>query len=553
MSSIDSPPANLFLPYQLQWIEDDSPLRIAEKSVRIGWTYCDAFKNVRKRLHHPRRDYLFSSKDQGTAIEYVTTCYQFCELYDRTKSILSHGIENEKFPIFKDGKNTGFTEEMKFGYIKFDNGSRIVSFSSNPHALRAFGGDVGLDEFAFHHDPETLWSTASGRITWGFDLALWSSHNGPDTLFYSFCRDAAGSPTPEGSLSRAASEDSNHGSLSPAATEENPQSAIRDPQLDNPKSVWSYYRVTLRDAIRAGLVEKINEIRGTNLTREQFVQNCRARSRLPEVFEQEYMCNPSGGTQGLVPYSAIQRCMLDYEIERVHLEESQVLELFGEYQAHNHNDREIRIRHFIESAFTKVAQNKLAQYRLGFDVAASGRGNLTVIYLDRLEGQTFTLVALFTCRTEDWHFIKSVLFTFMGLRSCHACGDQTGLGRQICWEASQQFSGRFRAVNFSSEKSDIGFKLMHQLAAGEKRFPIATEHRDIACDYLALRKHNTGSRWIFTEGANNLNPNSHCDIAWAGGLASHAQSNFRDVGAAVVYDHWDSARLWKPWRPGMPL
>jgi len=211
--NIDSPNANLFLPYQLQWIEDDSPLRLAEKSVRIGWTYCDAFKNVRKRLQHPRRDYLFSSKDQGTAIEYVSTCYQFCELYNQTKAILYHGIENEKFPIFKDGKNTGFTEEVKVGYIKFDNGSRIVSFSSNPNALRACGGDVGLDEFAFHADAETLWSTAAGRITWGFDLAIWSSHNGPDTLFYSFCREAAGS------LSRAATEESAPATPSPSGGE----------------------------------------------------------------------------------------------------------------------------------------------------------------------------------------------------------------------------------------------------------------------------------------------------------------------------------------------
>src|SRR3954468_18070935 len=84
---------SLFLPYQLKWIYDDSPLRLAEKSVRIGWTFADAFKNVRKRLRHPRRDYLFSSKDQTTAVEYVSTCYQFCELFNHTKCILSHGIE----------------------------------------------------------------------------------------------------------------------------------------------------------------------------------------------------------------------------------------------------------------------------------------------------------------------------------------------------------------------------------------------------------------------------------------------------------------------------
>src|SRR5712664_1684004 len=185
------PLTRVFLPYQLNWIFNDAPLCLAEKSVRIGWTFADAFKNVRKRLYHPRRDYLFSSKDQSTAIEYVTTCYQFCQLYNRTRSVISHGIQDLKVPIFKDGKNTGFTEDFKVGYIKFDNGSRILSFSSNPHALRAYGGDVGLDEFAFHSDPETLWASASGRITWNFNLAIWSSHNGTDTLFYTFCREAA--------------------------------------------------------------------------------------------------------------------------------------------------------------------------------------------------------------------------------------------------------------------------------------------------------------------------------------------------------------------------
>src|SRR6476619_5731899 len=124
--------SRIFLPYQLCWIFDDAPLCLAEKSVRIGWTFCDAFKNVRKRLLHPRRDYLFSSKDQTTAIEYVSTCYQFCEIYNHTRSVLSHGVENWKIPIYKDGRNTGFTEDFKVGYIKFDNGSRILSFSSNP-------------------------------------------------------------------------------------------------------------------------------------------------------------------------------------------------------------------------------------------------------------------------------------------------------------------------------------------------------------------------------------------------------------------------------------
>ncbi len=318
----------------------------------------------------------------------------------------------------------------------------------------------------------------------------------------------------------------------------NPQSAIRNPQS---KSPWSHYRVTLLDAVELGLVEKINEVRRSNLTREEFIQNCKNRSRLPEVFEQEYMCNPTGGTQGIVPWSAMERCMIDYEIERAHLEQNQITDLFGEYRPERHSDREARIRSYIVQAFNDLLTlNPGGQYRLGFDVAASGRGDLSVIYIDRVDGSIFQLAALFTCRTEDWHFIKTALFTFLrNLPNVQACGDETGLGRQICWEASREFAGKFRSVNFSTEKSAIGFTLMNQLFVAEKRFPNDEQHRDIVSDFFALRKHNTGSKWLFTEAANPLNAASHCDIAWAGGLASKAQATYRDVGGAVVYDHFD--------------
>jgi phage FluMu gp28-like protein len=487
--------SRIFLPYQLHWIFDDAPLRLAEKSVRIGWTFADAFKNVRKRLRNPRRDYLFSSKDQTTAIEYVNTCYQFCQLFNHTKSILSHGIEDWKVPVFKDGKNTGFTEDFKVGYIKFDNRSRILSFSSNPHALRAYGGDVGLDEFAFHADAQTLWASASGRTTWGFDLAIWSSHNGNDSIFYTFCREAA-----------------------------------------QRRGGWNHYRVTLPDAIESGLVEKINQVRGTRLTREQFLQDCKQRARLPEVFEQEYMCNPMGGTECIVKLAEIDRCRFEYEIDRLDLEERNILELFGEYRPETQFTREREITNFIHQAFAQLFGSS-DRHRLGFDVAASGRGNLTVIYVDRLlqeSGGPVELAGLFTCRTQDWHFIKTVLYTFMlRLNSVYACGDETGLGRQICWEASRRFAGSFDPVNFSSEKNNIGFLLMNQLAVAEKRFPRGQQYEDIACDFAALRKHYTGTRWLFTEAQNPLNPASHCDIAWAAGLASKANRH-SNVGAAVA-------------------
>jgi hypothetical protein len=75
---------------------------------------------------------------------------------------------------------------------------------------------------------------------------------------------------------------------------------------------------------------------------------------------------------------------------------------------------------------------------------------------------------------------------------------------------------------------------MNQLSVGEKRFP--RSEYDIAADFFALRKVFSGTKWIFTEAANTSNPASHCDIAWAGALATQAHTVQRSgIGAIVVY------------------
>lgn len=467
-----------FLRHQVAWIVDESPMRLAEKSVRIGWTYADAFKNCRKRLLHKNRDYLFATKDQQSAVEYMETCEKFAGIFNFTRSILSRGIETMNVQA-KDEQGNSFTQEVKFGVIKFDNGSRIIAFSSNPYAMAVFGGDVGLDEFAKHPNAEKLWETAQGRITWGYDLGVWSAHDGTDTLFYQFAKEAQAG-----------------------------------------KGGWSHYRVTMQDAVDMGLVEKINETRGTNLTREQFIQDCKNRARLPEIYEQAYNCNPQGSASAIVPWASIGQCRREYELQRLHLEAGQITELFGRFDKNLAIVRERKIREFVIATFAKVF-NEPQRYRLGFDVAASGEGDLACIYTDRKEAAGLRLDALFTCRTDDWNFLKTVLWCFHEkLSSLKSAGDETGLGRQICWETAQQFAGIFTPVNFASRKHDMGFALMNQLATAGKIIPAG--HDDIAQDFFSLRKLFGGGRWRFSEGRNLLNDASHCDIAWGGALSTEA-------------------------------
>src|SRR6476646_10362876 len=93
--------AKCFMPHQLAWIlaedhfheQKKQVFALAEKSVRIGWIYADAFKNIRKRLNFPNRDYLFATKDYPSALEYMRVVREFLQLFSFTKTILSHGEE----------------------------------------------------------------------------------------------------------------------------------------------------------------------------------------------------------------------------------------------------------------------------------------------------------------------------------------------------------------------------------------------------------------------------------------------------------------------------
>jgi phage FluMu gp28-like protein len=588
----DAPLNKRFLPYQVSWILAEDKLHaarkqafaLAEKSVRIGWTYADAFKNVRKRLKFSNRDYLFATKDYPSALEYMRVAKEFVDVFNLTRAIVSHGEDYLKVPgpgrtprassaggasvLPRAGSaaSRSVTEEIKIGYIKFDNGSRIIAFSAHPQAMAVYGGDVGLDEFAKHPNAELLWQTAQGRVIWGYDMAVWSSHEGDDTLFNQFAQQARASLSSSSSFS-SSSSNSPHASRithhdSPI---ENQKSKIENSASACP---WNlYFKVTITDAIELGLLKVINRTRDTNLTPGQFLADCRARAGLEQIFQQSYMCNPVPGGASIVDWSAIERCRSDYQIERVHLESSDIIKLFGDFTPHLQSSRQARIEDYLFENFPLLLsahsessiQNRKSKIenstsnpklRLGFDVAASGQGDLCAIYIDEARTDDLWLRALFTCRTEDWDFIKTVLFFLLEkLPRLQAAGDESGLGRQICWEAAQQYPYKFTKVNFAAKKQDLGFTLMNQLSSAEKHFP--KDHSDIAADFFALRKNFTGTKWLFSEGRNNNNLASHCDIAWAAALSTYAHIENKSGGASAAVLHetgWTDSRGFHPYK-----
>jgi len=231
-------------------------------------SYADSYKSCRDRnmIDH-RRDLWFSSADESAAFEYALYCKQWCELMDV--------IAKEILQTLEDDKGYKYNNYV----LEFPNSSRINCLTSNPRRFRSKGGDVVLDEYAWHDQPREMLDAALPTTTWGYNIRLLSTHNGEGSEFnqiIELCnRVLRGEMTFEDAHS------------------------LR----------WTLHRTTIVDAIAQGLAEKVYKIDHVDpAAREKFLKSCRARARNEDAWNQEYMCNPSSESTALIPYDLYQSC-----------------------------------------------------------------------------------------------------------------------------------------------------------------------------------------------------------------------------------------------------
>jgi len=222
---MDQQDQKYFLPYQIRWIQDPSPLRIIEKSRQVGITYADAYHSVRVASREGARyDVYISSRDKFQARLSIEDCKKWAEILEILVADLGEIVFDE--------------EHNASAYvIQFANGRRIHSLSSNPNALAGKRGHVKLDEFALHQDQRLLYNVAKPVTTWGGTLSIISTHRGVNTLFNQIIRDILEAGNPMG---------------------------------------WSLHSVPIEEAVRQGIVERINAKTGKDESREDFLRRLRA-------------------------------------------------------------------------------------------------------------------------------------------------------------------------------------------------------------------------------------------------------------------------------------
>jgi phage FluMu gp28-like protein len=465
--SVDSTKAmkRYFLEYQIAAILNEERLFAWEKSIRIGATYAMSFRAVRRRVQG-MGDYLHTSVSLPAALEFADQCKQWVELY----GLAAVSMGEIDWPD---------SAESKAYMIKFEKG-RIIAFSSNPKAVRSFGGEVGIDEFGFHKDPKEMLKAAGGRAMWGYPVSVWSSHNGAESEWNRF---------------------------------------LTEERARGEKSRWRLMRTTLPEAIEAGLVDKINETRGTKFTPEQFVADTKVMVGGEDAYNEECLCQPRRAGDAAIKWHLLEDARKDYSITRIDMTEKTT---------------------DVSSLVSVLAEGTTAPRRLslGYDVAR--KGDLSSVWINRHEasGQR-RLVALVTMRDTKFGTQRELIATlFRVFPTMCGCGDSTGIGMQVCEELSDEFgSARFTGLNFSAAKPDLGTKLVRMYEDGRQILPRGSQYDEIVYDLAGIRVTASASgRMQFYETPNPIEKRSHCDIAWSNAL-SIAADDYEIPGDPVVFEN----------------
>ena len=432
-------PSTHFLPYQLAWINDPAPVAVAEKSRRIGWTYAAAFRAVDRRLRLGTNLY-YSSADLTAAREFVDYCKTWARFFR---------AETE------DGRD--LTDDATFMLRFPHNKSLILAGSSNPKFFRSKGGDADADEFAFHREPRELYKAMQpASLVWGHQLRVWSTHNGEGSLFNQLVKEGPG------------------------------ESAARR----------THHRVTLLDAVAAGLVEKIKRLPEPSETaRRDFLEEIRASCPDEDAWNEEYLCRPSSEQRSLLSYALIQSCEIaDCGFRIADLDAA------------------------AEAPFSiRTPQSEIRNLHAGFDVGR--KHDRSVLWVVEKVGDVLWTRQVRVLEDVNFTAQEQLLAALMQRRAVRRlCIDSTGIGAMLAERLVQRFGHRVEAVHFTQPvKADLAMPLLRLFQDKLIRIPADPEIRE---DLHKVRKIVTSSNNVRLEA--DRDAGGHADRFWALALACHA-------------------------------
>ena len=179
-ATVDAPA--VLLDYQKEWIGIRAPLKVGEKSRRIGLTWAEAADNVLVAAAEKKaggQTVYYLGYNQDMTVEYIQACAMWARAFNYAAGEIEEGIWPDSDP----------DKHIKTYTITFPSGHRIVALTSRPSNLRGRQGVVVIDEAAFHQDLAELLKAALALLIWGGEVHVISTHDGTENAFNELIND----------------------------------------------------------------------------------------------------------------------------------------------------------------------------------------------------------------------------------------------------------------------------------------------------------------------------------------------------------------------------
>jgi phage FluMu gp28-like protein len=376
--SWDGPGVPFFLPYQQAWINDNATVAMAEKSRRIGFTFAEAYRSVERRIRLGT-DHYFASRDFESAKLFIEDCGKFARMF----GVVAEDMGEQVIDRDKD---------IKAHVIRFANGAKIMALTSNPDVFRGKGGDITLDEFAFHKDQKGVLKAAmaSAKI-WGHQVRIISTHNGEGALYNKLIVEVVAG-----------------------------------------KRRWSLHSVTLESAVDQGLYEVIRSLAAKTaqereriirepdlLARKEFIDSIREDCIDSSEWDEEYCCRPNSDQSSYLNYDLIDQCATLLATEL-----------------------------FLTPA--DLPTGKGIQYFAGYDVGR--RHDLSVLWVVRKVGDVYTTVILVKLSKARYRVQEGLLRELLKRPDLvRLCIDETGIGNMLAERLKEDFGHKVEPVTFTND------------------------------------------------------------------------------------------------------
>lgn len=139
-------PKDLLYPLQRQFLDDKAQYKIGVTTRQWGKSTVTSGEAVHDCLVDPGTKWVCMSAGERQSVEWLNKAKEWQAAY---------GMVIEDFTEDRSGIAEGL---LRSAEIQFSNGSRVIAIPANPATARGYSANIILDEFAYHEDPDAVWS-----------------------------------------------------------------------------------------------------------------------------------------------------------------------------------------------------------------------------------------------------------------------------------------------------------------------------------------------------------------------------------------------------------